>query len=200
MIADAIQGPRPQPVDLSAALDASGIVGTWSWSPRAEGWTLDAGAADLLAGDPGLAGRPLPLAVAKACVHPEDRPAVVRQFKAVRERGGLFTAEYRTLSPTGQIRRILERGRIPPGASSRRLGHGVIIDVTDEPPTTRSTVEPADALTQAVDRALECRDALEGVADSELRLLIDMLLLHLGRRIAKASTIGASAHGTAQRG
>ncbi|MGT2484999.1 PAS domain-containing protein [Methylobacterium oryzae CBMB20] len=162
-------------------------------APR--GGSLDAGAADLLAGDPGLAGRPLPLAVAKACVHPEDRPAVVRQFKAVRERGGLFTAEYRTLSPTGQIRRILERGRIPPGASSRRLGHGVIIDVTDEPPTTRSTVEPADALTQAVDRALECRDALEGVADSELRLLIDMLLLHLGRRIAKASTIGASAHG-----
>ena len=66
-----------------------------------------------------------------------------------------------------------------------------IIDVTDEPSATRAMAEPADALTQAVDRALECRDALEGVADSELQLLIDMLLLHLGRRIAKAATTGA---------
>ncbi|MEH3062812.1 MAG: PAS domain-containing protein [Methylobacterium radiotolerans] len=191
MMADAIQGPRPRPVDLSAALDASGIIGAWSWSPRAERCVLDAGAAEVLAGDAGLAGRPLPLSVAKACVHPEDRPAVVRQFKALRERGGLFVAEYRTLSPSRQVRRILDRGRIPPGASSRRLGHGVIIDVTDEPSATRAMPEPADALTQAVDRALECRDALEGVADSELQLLIDMLLLHLGRRIAKASTTGA---------
>ncbi|RUP21025.1 PAS domain-containing protein [Methylobacterium sp.] len=194
MIADAIQGPRPRPVDLSAALDASGIIGTWSWSPRAERCVLDAGAAEVLAGDPGLAGRPLPLSVAKACVHPEDRPAVVRQFKAVRERGGLFVAEYRTLSPSGQVRRILDRGRIPTGASSRRLGHGVIIDVTDEPSAAHAAAhaaaEPADSLARAVDRALECRDALEGVADSELQLLIDMLLLHLGRRIAKASATG----------
>ena len=119
MIADAIQGPRPRPVDLSAALDASGIIGTWSWSPRAERCVLDAGAAEVLAGDPGLAGRPLPLSVAKACVHPEDRPAVVRQFKALRERGGLFVAEYRTLSPSGQVRRILDRGRPP--ARMRRV-------------------------------------------------------------------------------
>ncbi|OXE41862.1 PAS domain-containing protein [Methylobacterium radiotolerans] len=195
MIADAIQGPRPRPVDLSAALDASGIIGTWSWSPRAERCVLDAGAAEVLAGDPGLAGRPLPLSVAKACVHPEDRPAVVRQFKAVRGRGGRFVAEYRTLSPSGQVRRILDRGRIPTGASSRRLGHGVIIDVTDEPSAAHAAAhaaaEPADSLARAVDRALECRDALEGVADSELQLLIDMLLLHLGRRIAKASATGA---------
>ena len=119
---------------------------------------------------------------------------MVRQFKAVRARGGLFVAEYRTLSPSGQVRRILDRGRIPAGASSRRLGHGIIIDVTDAPPADVAA-EPADALTQAVDRALECRDALEGVADTELQLLVDMLLLHLGRHIAKASTTGARGRG-----
>ncbi|MET3485116.1 PAS domain-containing protein [Methylobacterium sp. 1973] len=195
MIADAIQDPRPRPVDLAAALNASGIIGAWSWSPRDERCILDAGAADVLAGDSGLAGRPLPLSVAKACVHPEDRPAVVRQFKAVRARGGLFVAEYRTLSPSGQVRRILDRGRIPAGASSRRLGHGIIIDVTDASPPAAAAAEPADALTQAVDRALECREALEGVADTELQLLVDMLLLHLGRHIAKASTTGARGRG-----
>lgn len=191
MVADAMGGLRAWPVDLSAALNASGIIGAWSWSPRSERCILDAGAADVLAGDAGLAGRPLPLSVAKACVHPEDRPAVVRAFKAMRERGGLFVAEYRTLSPAGQVRRILDRGRIPAGASSRQMGHGVIIDVTDIQTVTAPVREPQDALAQAVDRALECRDALEGVADSELQLLIDMLLLHLGRRIAKASVTGA---------
>ena len=66
---------------------------------------------------------------------------------------------------------------------------------TDEPSAAHAAAhaaaEPADPLARAVDRALECRDALEGVADSELQLLIDMLLLHLGRRIAKASATGA---------
>ncbi|WP_457104974.1 hypothetical protein [Methylobacterium sp. P5_C11] len=109
----------------------------------------------------------------------------------MRERGGLFVAEYRTLSPAGQIRRILDRGRIPAGASSRHLGHGIIIDVTESQPVTAPVGDREDALAQAVDRALECRDVLEGVADSELQLLIDMLLPHLGRRIARASVTGA---------
>ena len=189
MVVDAIKRTRGLAVDLSAALDASGVIGAWSWSPRSERCILDAGAADVLAGDPGLAGRPIPLTIAKACVHPEDRPAMVRHFQGVCERGGLFVAEYRTLSPTGQVRWILERGHLPAGASSRRVGHGIIIDVTDNRPDDQdvpTAVEPLDALSLAIDRAIECRDALEGVADSELQLLIDMLLLRLGQSIAKA--------------
>jgi hypothetical protein len=199
MVIDAIKRTSSPPVDLSAALDASGVIGAWSWSPRADRCILDAGAAAVLAGDVGLAGRPVPLEVVKACIHPEDRPAVAQQFQAVRERGGLFVAEYRTLSPAGQVRRILDRGRIPAGASSRRSGHGIIIDVTAEPygeeAILPSTPEPADALALAVDRALECRDALEGVADSELQLLIDMLLLRLGRSIASASVVTGGRRG-----
>ena len=191
MVVQAIRRSGASPVDLAAALDASGVIGAWSWSPRTDRCILDAGAAEVLAGDAGLAGRPIPLEVAKGCVHPEDRPAVVRQFQEARARGGLFVVEYRTLSPTGQIRRILDRGRLPAGAASRRSGHGIIIDITevptvadDAPPAARA---PADAFAVAVDRALECRDALEGVADSEMQLLIDMLLLRLGRCIAAAS-------------
>lgn len=199
MVVDAIKRPRGLPVDLSAALDASGVIGAWSWSPRSDRCTLDAGAAEVLAGDPGLAGRPIPLEIAKACVHPEDRPAVVRHFQAVRERGGLFVAEYRTLSPTGQVRWILDRGRLPAGASSRRTGHGIIIDVTDsrleDEQAAPLPVEPLDALSVAIDRALECRDALEGVADTELQLLIDMLLLRLGQSIAKTPAAAAGRRG-----
>ncbi|MCJ2094825.1 PAS domain-containing protein [Methylobacterium sp. J-072] len=189
MVVDAIKRTRGLPVDLPAALDASGVIGAWSWSPRSDRCILDAGAAEVLAGDPGLAGRPIPLEIARSCIHPEDRPAVVRHFQAVCERGGLFVAEYRTLSPSGQVRWILDRGRVPASASSRRTGHGLIIDVTDDrredEADAPARVEPLDALSVAIDRALECRDALDGVADSELQLLVDMLLLRLGQSIAK---------------
>ena len=112
---DAIKRPRSLPVDLTAALDASGVVGAWSWSARSDRCTLDAGAAEVLAGDPSLAGRPVPLETAKACVHPDDRPALFRHFRSLRERGGLFVAEYRTISPSGRVRRILDRGRVAGG-------------------------------------------------------------------------------------
>lgn len=79
---------------------------------------------------------------------------------------------------------------MPASASSRRTGHGLIIDVTDSrrdaDQDVAARIEPLDALSVAIDRAIECRDALEGVADSELQLLIDMLLLRLGQSIAKA--------------
>jgi hypothetical protein len=120
----------------------------------------------------------------------------VRHFQAVCERGGPFVAEYRTLSPSGQVRWILDRGRLPAGASSRRTGHGIIIDVTDsrleDEQAAPLPVEPLDALSVAIDRALECRDALEGVADTELQLLIDMLLLRLGQSIAKTPAAAAA--------
>lgn len=188
---DAIKSPRSLPVDLSAALDASGVVGAWSWSACSDFCTLDAGAATVLAGDSSLAGRPVPLETAKACVHPDDRPALFSRFRALRERGGLFVAEYRTISPSGRVRRILDRGRVTGGVSTRRHGHGIIIDVTEgvsRPDCEIARViDPADALTAAVDHAIDCRDALDSVNDPELRLLVDMLLLSLGRKIARTS-------------
>ena len=188
---DAIKRPRSLPVDLSAALDASGVVGAWSWSARSDRCTLDAGAAEVLAGDSGLAGRPVPLETAKACVHPDDQPALFRRFRALRERGGLFVAEYRTISRSGRVRRILDRGRVAGGASSRRHGHGIIIDVTEGTPGAEAElgrlIDPVDALAAAADHAIDCRDALDAVDDSELQLLVDMLLLSLGQRIARTS-------------
>lgn len=197
MHVDAIKRPRNQQVDLTAALDASGVVGAWSWSSSPDRCILDAGAAAVLAGDPGLAGRPVPLETAKARVHPDDRPALFRHFRALSEHGGLLVAEYRTLSPTGEIRRILDRGRVSRGGR-RREGHGIIIDITEAAPRdaapsralARALLDPGEALAAAVDHALECRDALERIEDSELRLLIDMLLLRLGQKAARLSAGG----------
>lgn len=188
---DAIKRPRSLPVDLGAALDASGVIGAWSWSARSDRCTLDAGAAEVLAGNSGLAGRPVPLETAKACVHPDDRPALFRRFRSLREGGGLFVAEYRTISPSGRERRILDRGRVGGGASTRRHGHGIIIDVTEGMPgaacETARLIDPADALAAAVDHAIDCREALDALDEPELQLLVDMLLLRLGQKIARSS-------------
>lgn len=184
---------QPPSVDLSAALTASGVVGTWSWSARPDRCILDEGAAEVLAGDHAIAGLPLPLERAKARVHPDDRPELFRHFKRLRRSGGLFVAEYRTVSASGQVRRILDRGRLVRSeAGAVAHGHGIIIDVTERDPnpgavSVEARPDPVALLDTAASHAIACREAIDQIGDSELRLLVDVLLLSLGRRLAKLS-------------
>lgn len=185
--------PADQPVDLSAALSASGVVGTWSWTAKPDRCILDAGAAEVLAGDHAIAGLPVSLEQAKARVHPEDRPQVFRNFKRLGRSGGLFVAEYRTVSTAGRVRRILDRGRLVRSeAGAVVTGHGIIIDVTegDVDPAAFAALDrhdPAAILDDAAGHALACREAIDKLDSSELRLLVDMLLLSLGQRMAALS-------------
>ncbi|WP_375465405.1 PAS domain-containing protein [uncultured Methylobacterium sp.] len=194
MRADTIDRTYPASVDLSAALTASGVVGTWAWSARPDRCTLDAGAAEVLAGDHTIAGLPLPLEQAKARVHPDDRPELFRHFKRLRRCGGLFVAEYRTVSATGRVRRILDRGRLVRSETGVVAhGHGIIIDVTESDLDLESfaaTVlpDPVALLEAAADHAIACREAIEQLDNSELRLIANVLLLSLGQHLAKVST------------
>lgn len=195
MRAETIDRTRMRSVDLSAALSASGVVGTWAWSAQPDRCILDAGAAEVLAGDHAIAGLPVPFERAKARVHPDDLPNLSRHFKRLRRAGGLFVAEYRTVSATGRVRRILDRGRLVRNeAGSVRHGHGIIIDVTESDidldafaETARQ--EPAAILDTAAAHALACRETIDQLENSELRLLVDVLLLSLGQQMA------ALAHG-----
>lgn len=67
-----------------------------------------------------------------AMVHPEDRPALQKQFTDAWSRQEPFVAEYRILRPDGQIRWISSRG----GAVVRRDGEmtmtGTVVDITNE--------------------------------------------------------------------
>ena len=74
--------------DLRRVLDASGIVGTWDWYVMRRTVLFDEGAAALLAGDPGLAGRELRGPEATAGIHPDDLAWVTGRGKAVRSSGG----------------------------------------------------------------------------------------------------------------
>ncbi|MGU3540543.1 PAS domain-containing protein [Methylobacterium sp. A54F] len=200
MLANAIERGSPSTVDLGAALSASGVVGTWSWSARPDRCILDAGAADILAGDHALAGRPLTLEVAKARVCPEDQPDLFRHFRQLRRTGGLFVAEYRTVSATGERRRILDRGRLYPAQPGQPAhGHGIIIDLTESTQDTAAFVatevpaaeSPLDA---AAAHAIACREVIAQLGNSELRLLADMLLLRLGQELARTQSAREGLH------
>lgn len=193
MRTETIDRTRSRSVDLSAALSASGVVGTWPWSARPDRCILDAGAADVLAGDHAIAGFPVPFEQAEARVHPEDLPKLASHFKRLRSSGGLFVADYRTVSTTGRVRRILDRSRLvrsETGAVAK--GHGIIIDVTESDRDLTAFAaadrrDPVAILDAAAAHALACRETIDQLDNSELRLLVDILLLSLGRQIAASS-------------
>ncbi|MCJ2009025.1 PAS domain-containing protein [Methylobacterium sp. E-041] len=193
MRSETIDRSRSRPVDLTAALSASGVVGTWAWSAQPDRCILDAGAADVLAGDHAIAGLPVPFERAKARVHPDDLPKLSRHFKRLRRSGGLFVAEYRTVSTAGRVRRILDRGRLVRNESGTVLhGHGIIIDVTEGDLDLGAFAEierkdPSAILDTAAAHALACRETIDQLDNSELRLLVDVLLLSLGQQIAALS-------------
>jgi hypothetical protein len=176
------------------ALRAAGIVGTWETDVVAGRSLLDAQAAALMAGDQALADVPLPLDVALGRVHPADRGWVFERIRRVRQTGGPFSAEFRVRTNSGEVRWVLNRGVLAPDASGAMRGLGAYIDTTDvhrgsfmprgaDRPAARSL--DADPLEAAADLCISARDVIERTGKPSLRLLIDMLLLEIGRTLAR---------------
>jgi hypothetical protein len=177
------------------ALQAAGFVGTWDTDVPAGRSVLDAGAATVLAGDLSLAGRPLPLDVALGRVHPEDRDWVFGKIRRIRQQGGPVSLEFRVVTGTGETRWILNRGCLTPDAAGTLRGRGAYIDITDLHSRSASLPdgsgapkpEPVDAehLDAAADHCLQVHTALERHGDTYLRMISGMLLLGIGRAIAR---------------
>lgn len=174
------------------ALQAAGFVGTWNTDVRAGRSVLDLGAASVLAGNPGLVGKPVPLDVALARIHPEDRDRVFGAIRGLRQTGGPIAREFRILTGTGETRWILDQGLLAFDETGRLHGCGAYIDVTnlygrsatrwvDDPVPT----EPLDA---AADHCIQLHTALERHGDAALRLLSRMLLLGIGRALAQRAS------------
>jgi hypothetical protein len=184
----------------ASALQAAGIVGTWDTDVPAGRSVLDAGAAKLLAGDVGLAGAPLALEVALGRIHPGDRDRVFGAIGQVRRTGGPVALQFRVLSGTGGIRWILNRGHLAPDARGALHGCGAYIDVTDlhagpglpgfggDPVPTDHRAAQLDA---AAEHAIRAHAALERHGDVDLRLMSDILLLGIGRALARRGPWGA---------
>lgn len=175
------------------------ILGTWMCGETEGHRVLDEGAAELLTGYPELAGTELPLDIVTQRIVPTDRAAFSATVKRAEREGGPIVVEYRVRTPDGQ-RWLLSHGRAyaaAPGVPAR--GHGVLIDITDRKlrdKLDRGRLEDeADShLENAARHTLAARHAIDVEGNALLRLLVDMLLMELGRalarRIGRASTKG----------
>lgn len=168
---------------LSAALSASGFVGTWEHDLESGNVVLDAGAAAILLGDPGFGGRSITLSQTLGGLHPDDRGWVKPEIDEFARTGGSFSAEYRVVSPSGKTRRLLDLGHSVQQADGIKNGCGVLIDITDRPvrlthPTAGNVALSEhnlhDALAAFENRAL-------GTASFRTRVLLQMLRLELER-------------------
>ena len=178
--------------DLHAALQASGVVGTWDWNPVTHRVRYDAGAAELLAGDAALAGRDLEFDEAVAGIHPDDIPWMTQEVERALQAGGLMLAEYRAGMLSGTPRWLLSRGRIfhdPRGRPVRSTG--ILIDITEVRTTeagyvaTPSAVEPEAPLVRAADLCIALHAVVGEIGSEALRGLTERLLLQIGREIAR---------------
>jgi PAS domain S-box-containing protein len=187
---------RPVP-DLRRVLDASGIVGTWDWDVSRRTVLFDEGAATLLAGDPGLAGRELQGLEATAGIHPDDLDWVNAEMQRAVEAGGVILAEYRVRGPDGSVRWVLSRGRAYLDAEGRPLrAHGLLIDITESREEGQRYVAhavlPQSAATdRLMDLCRELRTLADTMPSSTLRLLVDLILLEIGRGGLDAPEPGA---------
>lgn len=172
------------------ALMAAGFVGTWNTNVTAGLSILDEGAASLLAGNISLAGKPLSVEAALACTHPEDRMWVFDRIRRVRQTGGAFSAEFRVLTASGNVRWVLNRGTLVPDHTGMMQGSGAYIDTTDT--HTRSFIPAAslpqikdDPLIIAADRCIEAHTAIKRSDRPDLRYLTEALLSGIGRALAQ---------------
>lgn len=183
-----------EPVDrLRAALDASCVVGTWEWDVIRGCIVYDAGAAQLLVGDATLADQEIFGIESIAAVHPADHDWLIEHVQQALRRGGLMLAEYRVIADNGMVHWLLSRGR----TYHDTVGHpvrsrGIIIDITELQGTGERYIVSnpliAEApLERAADTAIALKWMLGDEAPSEVRASVDLLLLSLGRAIARSS-------------
>ena len=123
--------PKRSVRPLAPALDAAGFVGTWDWSVTTGQVVLDQGSATIVAGDPALEGRVIDLDTALVRLHPDDHGWVMPKIEQMGRTCGTILAEYRVRAPNGDIRWLLDRGRVTRQPDGTVHGRGIWLDVTD---------------------------------------------------------------------
>jgi hypothetical protein len=179
---DAMHGHSDTPAaTLSAALSASGFVGTWNHDLQTGNIILDSGAAEILLGDQNLGGKPITLDRTLISVHPDDRSWVKPEIEEFARSGGSFSAEYRIQLSSGKTRRILDLGHSSQQADGLKHGCGVLVDITDRP-LHIARLNSDDTL--ATDRSLltalaDLENRALGTASFRTRVFLQMLRLEI---------------------
>lgn len=176
---------------LHAALEASCVVGTWDLDHVRQVIVYDAGAAQLLTGDPDLAEKEITGLIAIAAVHPADHDWLIEQVGQVTRAGGLFLVEYRVIAEDGTVRWLLSRGRTYLSETGHPLRScGILIDITEmhtegERYVLSGSRLSDDPLERATDLALALKQTLGPDAPAGVRAAADLLLINLGQALAR---------------
>lgn len=183
---DCSDQPAGQPPIVT---ERSAVIGTWMWTARSGFHVLDQGAAEILTGSPDLADSELPLDVVMRRIHPEDRSRFLTAVRRAEGESGVVAVEYRVRTSEGW-RWLLDHGRTYPEVSDQPAhGHGVLIDITQQKLLASGAKdgeeEGVTPLERAARHALSARKAIGEDGSDSLRLLVDMLLLEVGRVIAR---------------
>lgn len=183
---------RTAPV-LVRTLAKSAIVGTWEWDPATGHFLLDEGAAELMAGDVGLAGHPLRSERATAGLDASEAARFLGDVRHAAEQEDDVAIDLWVASSSGPARHVLCRGRIHRNARQQPVrGEGTLVERADPGAGTRTLRElqgaaVAEAIDEAAELLIAARRAIDATGKPRLRQLVDVLLLEVAREIASHS-------------
>ena len=166
---------------------------TWDWDIVLGSVVYDAGAAQLLASDAMLADQKLYGVSTIAAVHPADHEWLIEHVQRAIRAEGLMLAEYRVIDMDGAVRWLLSRGRTYHDDQGRPVrSRGIIIDITEMHGTgerylVSSVMTPEAPLDRAAEAAIGMKRMLGPDVPAEVSASVDLLLISLGRAIARAS-------------
>ncbi len=167
------------------------LVGTWSWDIAGDRMHADDVAGSLFGADLDRLAKGAPLRVFAACIHPDDRDAVIARMQHGAAEGGSFVAEFRVRDAAGRTLWVLSRARYERGRNGRPArAHGILVDMTGSALSETAYDHCVDAgpdcpLERAAEACIAAREALAHAGRPFLLKILDMLLLELGREIGK---------------
>ena len=124
---------------LSLALGASGIVGTWDWHVEENRVYSDQRFSSLYGADIENPEEGAPISAYLSGIHPDDLEAVSRAMQDAMATGERFSAEYRLLQKNGAVRWVLAEGqpRLDTEGRCTRFP-GVAVDITAQKATAEA--------------------------------------------------------------
>ena len=115
------------------ALAAGGVVGTWSWHPIRDSFSVDFGFTVVFGIDPDYVHKEVPIAEVLSNVHPDDRPGLDAAIMEAVARGGSYRHQYRVKRADGQYYWLDANGSVGYDENGQPVSFsGFVIDITEQ--------------------------------------------------------------------
>lgn len=185
-----LDGKRARAVstDVASALNAYGFVGAWENDLQRDLVYVSGSLIELMGIAPEDATRGVPLANFLTGIHPEDRERVSEIAHNAHVSIGRFAAQFRTVRPDGGVRWVSARGQVEvDGRGQNPRCIGMVVDITNARISNCDAGLRIDAIESLVDNLISLKNFLAPNDASVLKMLVDMLLLELGKELTKAA-------------